>query len=93
MLLKFTDFYSFLLCSLVNLGLDKARHPTTCQYPFNLGIHSMYIDIPFILQQKFFSTVGMDRNESNTLIFIIKEGEEPGSFTSNFPKWSDDREK
>ena len=53
----------------------------------------MYIDIPFILQQKFFSTVGMDRNESNTLIFIIKEGEEPGSFTSNFPKWSDDHEK
>ena len=51
------------------------------------------LNIPFILQQKFFSTVGMDRNESNTLIFIIKEGEEPGSFTSNFQKWSDDREK
>ena len=40
------QMHSFLLCSLVNFGIDKARRLTTCRYPFKnyLGIlHNIFL--------------------------------------------------
>ena len=39
------------------------------------------------LAKKYLNTDPTERDESNSLIFTIKEGEEPSSFTCIFPAW------
>ena len=44
--------------------------------------------VSFLFLKKYLATDPTHRDESNTLIFTIKEGEEPSSFTCVFPAWS-----
>jgi len=41
-----------------------------------------------VLAKKYLNTDPTERDESNTLIFKVKEGEEPSSFTCIFPGWA-----
>ena len=58
-------------------------HPTPT---FTIPILFLTIDICEF--QNYIDTDPTERNSCNTLIFTVFQGEEPKSFTSDFPTWN-----